>query len=339
MSQTNRLHFIDIAKGIAIILVIFAHTFRGNALKTFIYAFHIPVFFIISGVFFNPNKYTGFKSFLKLKFKSLLIPYIFFYSLSFFYWLIVERYIRPGANVPISTPLLGLFYGTDTASYMVPNGALWFLTGLFTAELILFIILKHSKKIFFRILWICLIGIGGYALSLYDVLRLPLSFNSSLIAVVFLGFGYFIKDYIKQRSIHKITILCAALVLFVAVYFLSKLNGIIDMDYTNYNNIFLFLASAILGSIALLLFSKLLNKQPILEYLGKFSIVLMGLSEPIKRAFIGLFSKLSAIPVSEIRMSIVYSSIVTLLVVISLVPAIFILDKYFNFLIGKKKTV
>ena len=46
-----RLRYIDLAKGCAIILMIFAHTMtKINCLHIWIYSFHMPMFFIICGI-------------------------------------------------------------------------------------------------------------------------------------------------------------------------------------------------------------------------------------------------------------------------------------------------
>ena len=58
-TQKNRDQFLDIAKGIAIILVILGHTFQGFG-ENFdylvgyrvIYSFHMPLFIFISGMVF-----------------------------------------------------------------------------------------------------------------------------------------------------------------------------------------------------------------------------------------------------------------------------------------------
>lgn len=43
--------YIDYAKGLAIILMLFAHTMSGeNMINTWIFSFHMPIFFIISGI-------------------------------------------------------------------------------------------------------------------------------------------------------------------------------------------------------------------------------------------------------------------------------------------------
>ena len=85
MTQSEqRIGNIDTAKGILIILVVIGHVLNFNApatsaIKTWIYSFHMPAFFIISGLLINPEKWErqSFLTFIKHKAYSLLIPYIF----------------------------------------------------------------------------------------------------------------------------------------------------------------------------------------------------------------------------------------------------------------------
>ena len=44
--MVKRIHYLDYAKGIAIILVVLGHIFSGGNIKTYIYSFHMPLFFI-----------------------------------------------------------------------------------------------------------------------------------------------------------------------------------------------------------------------------------------------------------------------------------------------------
>ena len=60
MEDTKRIDFIDVAKGIAIFLVVYGHTYDGRNLHLFIYSFHMPLFFFISGLLFKENKYANF---------------------------------------------------------------------------------------------------------------------------------------------------------------------------------------------------------------------------------------------------------------------------------------
>ena len=76
--KTNRSCSADILKGIGIILVVMGHVTHDMPLKNWIYAFHMPLFFLLSGIFFKPT----FENWKKSS-KRLLIPYIFFAIVSF----------------------------------------------------------------------------------------------------------------------------------------------------------------------------------------------------------------------------------------------------------------
>jgi acyltransferase len=53
--MNKRIGWIDIAKGITILLVIVGHTLIGYKVNDYIYAFHMPLFFICSGLLFKPK--------------------------------------------------------------------------------------------------------------------------------------------------------------------------------------------------------------------------------------------------------------------------------------------
>ena len=85
MSQNvkNRIEWIDYSKGILIILVIAGHAIPEfdlhlDYLAHFIYSFHMPAFFILSGYLFRYKKDINTVEFAKKKAKQLLIPYIIF---------------------------------------------------------------------------------------------------------------------------------------------------------------------------------------------------------------------------------------------------------------------
>ena len=89
MTNEKRLGWIDIAKGIGIMLVVLGHTIVpglrekydvANFLWTFIYSFHMPLFFFLSGYLFEHGlkRYADKKRFLLSKARKLLLPYLFF---------------------------------------------------------------------------------------------------------------------------------------------------------------------------------------------------------------------------------------------------------------------
>ncbi len=107
----ERLSYIDIAKGIGIICVVIGHVIPYGPLWYFIYSFHMPLFFFISGMVCNYSKYT-IKAFVYRRLKTLLIPFIFWY---------------------ISQ--IACFFIVDNGS-IFKFRALWFLWVLFLTELL-----------------------------------------------------------------------------------------------------------------------------------------------------------------------------------------------------------
>ncbi|MEI3166670.1 MAG: acyltransferase family protein [Lachnospiraceae bacterium] len=56
--STNRRSDIDIAKGFALFLVVLGHVVTmHHTIFRWIYAFHMPAFFFLSGMTFRPEKY------------------------------------------------------------------------------------------------------------------------------------------------------------------------------------------------------------------------------------------------------------------------------------------
>lgn len=68
----NRDKTIDVLKGIGIILVVIGHSGCPNLLKDFIYSFHMPLFFIASGYFFNENYLESKKKYFEKKYKAFI---------------------------------------------------------------------------------------------------------------------------------------------------------------------------------------------------------------------------------------------------------------------------
>ena len=52
--EQKRIEWVDIAKGIGMILVVYGHTSIPKFLSNWIWSFHMPMFFIIAGMLFTP---------------------------------------------------------------------------------------------------------------------------------------------------------------------------------------------------------------------------------------------------------------------------------------------
>lgn len=79
--SSKRISYLDILKGFGIFFVVFGHVIHNSILREYIWNFHMPLFFIVSGLFHNSN--ITFRSFLLKRIKSIYIPYILFFTLFF----------------------------------------------------------------------------------------------------------------------------------------------------------------------------------------------------------------------------------------------------------------
>ena len=79
MITVNRNQWMDVAKGITILLMILGHAAIPEPLSNFIYSFHMPLFFIASGWMTNWDKYS-INEFAIRKVKSLAVPFIIYSS-------------------------------------------------------------------------------------------------------------------------------------------------------------------------------------------------------------------------------------------------------------------
>ncbi|WP_075557275.1 acyltransferase family protein [Parabacteroides timonensis] len=280
---------IDILKGIGILSMIIGHSNFGSITEIYIAGFHMQLFFIISGLFFSPDKYL-LVDFLKRKAKSLLLPYFSFALITIFLCLIVN-WIRGEELYPIENILKGIVF-SNRAIFPI-TGALWFLQCLFFAELFFFFIVKIKNKVILMIL-LGFIASLSYWQSISNV-WFPFAIDSALSAVVFIGVGYLFKSYMNKINISKNQILSWAIIILFISLITIFYNGQVNPRICTYGNIYLFFFNAIIGTIGWYLFSAYLFKSKFeyysfLSYIGRNSIIYLGLNQLIILALYHIFN-------------------------------------------------
>ena len=143
---------INIMRGMAVLCVVIGHSFNATAtptilgyVKSFVYCFHMPAFFFISGFLANNNKFNCFekKNNIKKKFKRLMIPYFSLTILTVVLKTIFGIFAKNPLNY--NTLIIDILIGRNN-----PNGGLWFLYALFIISVIGILISGvDEKKIFF----------------------------------------------------------------------------------------------------------------------------------------------------------------------------------------------
>ena len=335
MELKERDRSIDIAKGIGIFLMVMGHTISNKIALQWIYSFHMPLFFFLSGVFHSQGK--NYKEFLEKKVKTLLVPYFFFSIILFLFFLIVSKNIGFSAeeNLSVKENFIGIFLANDVIglSQMSWGGQLWFLPALFLAENIYYFFCKFKEKTRVILSICCLIL--NIILSKFININIPWSWLTVLVAINFYTCGHLLKNIIlKKEEINNIYV-----VLFFVLNIISKyFNSGIDMYSNVYGNIVLFLISSYSGIIFLIFFIKnFIKKSKIFEYIGKNSLVVLAFHRRVqtftKLLFLYLLQR--EIPNGNIIFDLLYSCWEILLCI----PAVIILNKYFPYFIGKKKRI
>lgn len=262
-----RYEYIDLLKGFCIVLVVFGHAIeapQGEILsKSSI--FRMPLYFFLSGLFFS--KYNSFATFLTKRTNNLLVPFIFFCGISLIYQLfacsIKENFhnLAPenvfSENLTIDTPI-------------------WFLISLFEVSLFYYT-LSRITNLYLRSTLILLLS----SLSFYsgqEGITLPIYIDSSLTGLTFFHVGYIIRQKattIFTKNKFDYIIIIATLSLFVFLQQYIKGASMISNEYDA--NFFIYLTCALSAILCLFYFCKQINRLPILNKLGRYSIVILGL--------------------------------------------------------------
>lgn len=95
----KRNRYIDTVKAVGIFLVILGH--HQTIFTQYIYSFHMPLFFFLSGIFHK--NYNSYRNFFEKKIKLLIIPYFFFAITLFLFWLVIARHFGEAKmrNTPV----------------------------------------------------------------------------------------------------------------------------------------------------------------------------------------------------------------------------------------------
>lgn len=209
LTRKERIEWVDIAKGMSIILVVLGHTrfseipFIGNWFG----AFRMPFFFFVSGLLFNPLKNSHFRPFLSKKSKTLLRPFYIFSVIVLLGYASIGFGLKDQVEKVLRYGWLGY--------------ALWFIPILLLTNLLYFGVCKIFKTNANRLIGIIILGTLG---CLSDKLNMPNYWNIcfSLTAVFFYGLGNLLAPYLIstfKSSIKRVWIL-ALVCLLISLGFL-----------------------------------------------------------------------------------------------------------------------
>lgn len=283
-----REHYIDVAKGIAMILVIIGHiTILPTWLYAWINSFHMPLFFFLSGMVYNPNKYDKFRDFFKAKFKGLIVPYFF---LCLIIWVVARIFCNPDGFFKILTlqQFIGIFVSFRRSNFYA---SLWFFLALFFSEILMYPIVKIiDKKIIKEKIKGWLLAFIAIALSIIGFVVLHyikngffLSLDLIPLTACFVMFGYITK--LNKEGFKKVVKLPASLIYIVIsvafTYLNFKLYGASSLYNSVVGNYIYYMLAAFAGTLFVITICKKINKNRVLEYIGKNTIIYYAFQKPV----------------------------------------------------------
>lgn len=198
----ERLDWVDVLRGVAILIVVVGHSWRGlfgaglmepgqfSGLDRAIYSFHMPLFFLISGLFYMRGLATPPGAFAMTKVKRLLYPMV----LWTYVFVLAKLAAGPFANAPISfedllvSPIPGRWH-------------FWFLWALFLMQLALYVLRPLQTRDAVRTPVLMLVLLVSVALS-YTAFSLPGAawpwIGNAILMLPYFVIGIIVGDHLKR---------------------------------------------------------------------------------------------------------------------------------------------
>ena len=271
MGHTKRIEWIDLAKGICIVLVVFHHvTVTTNLdfpLSDALSSFRMPLYFILSGLFFK--LYEGFWGFLKRKVNKLLIPFLFFLITTS----IIPFWIAHQGN--------SLVYFFNDLYGPVYNFAIWFLLCLFEINIVFYLIQWVSGKVTKRyqthlvLVVSAMLGCGGLFLAAKEIM-IPLYVGTTMTALPYFAFGWWLRRHthflsspVNLKVDLPMIVICILIVALLGVYVTYCYNSIPREGLATAH------LCGIAGTMMVLTVAKIIKHIPFVSFWGRYSIIIL----------------------------------------------------------------
>lgn len=301
MGYMERKNFIDYAKALCIVLVVFIHT--GFSVLNNIILFVMPLFFAATGYTFSCGKRSDRQN-VVLRFKSIMLPY---FLLMLFYTLveIVRANLFGYGDTSVAYPSLantvygsgiipineGLFdelkvimaYKTQPqvgVDLILPSSChLWFLPAMFTAYVFFVLLVKRVRHnhLLKAIAILGLILFASLEVLIPQLCQLPFGLGRGAIGAAFMLSGFWIKDYKflegKSKIYFILTNLLAMILFFGTLHIGSDGSAFVRSVYGPYGvlSVFATFIGGVSGIWLILSLCRLLEKLPFEKMKNLFS--------------------------------------------------------------------
>lgn len=329
MLNSGRIRYIDYTKGFAILLMVFGHVEVCNEyIYNWIYSFHMPIFFLISGILMyvreSNNGRIKWYDLLKKRFRQLAIPYTVFCLILALYFSLLQW---------ISGEFITMSFYMGQIFTLRGILALWFLPCYAFAEVLSAMIIQISRYLCvipFSLFFLCYYGLNIESIYIANVVRM-------LLGCVMVLLGYFLQ---KWDVISKCPIVMALILLSIGSI-LSQFEGHTAMHALYLGNLFVYFITFLIMSISLFSIFKYMEIKyadsklsHFLTFWGTNSIVVLCTHNLFLEIFRLLDYKLFN---HAIRDSGLIGSVpLTILILLFEIPVVYLANHRLFFLFGRK---
>ena len=293
--ENGRVRWIDIARGICMILVVLGHTMRGGPVWHAVYGFHVAAFFFLAGMTCGGGEI---RPRLRRDLRRILLPYYCFGLVSIGVFALLGTAAADSYGLSANTDWLAnlksLLYANGRDRAMLYNTALWFLPCLLVVKALYYILERLCGKLWLILMLSLLLAGLGYGYTCLGLPCLPFSASVALKMLPLFVLGRICYGLPEMSSRRKALVL--GLLLLAAACGLSLATPKVNYSDDLFPNILAFCATASMGTAGLCLTSMAIARNSALEYLGrntlavmvmhKFPVVLLQMLPPFRGAIL-----------------------------------------------------
>lgn len=314
----QRLTWLDILKGMGIILVAVGHIYLNERINHWIYSFHMPLFFLAAGWVYKEKPVL---TDIKRRMQTIVAPYFSFGLLVLLYWQVIERRFQD-SDMSFMESLLGLFSGSY--NNLDFNVHLWFLPCFFVTV----------------VLFNILVNLGGREIAyLVSVLMsliyvvLPMTelfwgFNRVFKYIGFYAVGVLLAGKGVKEVKKKLGAGIAAIVLLALNFFLSCHNLTTGI---------MWFVTALIGVAAMILISRFIYENRILQYFGRISLIVLCIHGPVYRVVVKIVSIPLHMGTDAVRENFLFAMIVVAVTMFICSVAYELIIRIAPWMVGKRR--
>lgn len=342
MNTTKRILWIDYTKAICIYLVLLGHAHVSQPIADFIYSFHMPLFFFLSGCLFSYDKHPTFREFALKRFKGLMVPYLWINLFTYLFWLLIGKNFGEDSSISIPwySPLIGIL--TGNGKLMIHNTPMWFFLCLYLLEIIYYPLFKPlQNRPYSTLAAILLTGVAGYINYTCNPVTLPFCMGPAIVGMTFYGTGNLMVRYIKP--IQRINLLYIILLLatFFTVFFISRKNGYVIMSTNDYKNYLFFFIGSLAGIGLICSVGNLLSLKPVFKntiiYISQNTLLINSFHLLVFSFMKGIMVFGLHIPLESLYANTTADIVFSFISLFLCLPVAYIVNRYFPFIVGKKR--